>query len=99
MSYYSDYKNGVIINILLQPSASQTQIQGVHDDYLKVQTTASPVEGQANRALIKFLSKIFDVPKTSISIVKGETSRRKQVLIGRLTIEEAQKILQLADGQ
>jgi hypothetical protein len=56
-------------------------IAGIHNNALKVKLTSPPVDGEANKTLIKFLSKLFKVPKSSIDIIKGETSRTKQVLI------------------
>ncbi len=69
------------LRIFLQPKASRDQIAGVHDGELKVSITAPPVDGQANAHLLKFLSKIFKVPKSAIVLEKGELSRHKQILI------------------
>jgi hypothetical protein len=49
---------------------------------LKIYLTAPPVEGKANKALIEFLAEHFHVKKGKISIVKGMTSREKEVIIG-----------------
>ncbi|WP_040976773.1 DUF167 family protein YggU [Necropsobacter massiliensis] len=67
--------------IFLQPKASRDQIAGVHDGELKVSITAPPVDGQANAHLLKFLSKTFKVPKSTIVLEKGALSRHKQILI------------------
>ncbi|WP_457678072.1 DUF167 domain-containing protein [Thermovibrio sp.] len=48
---------------------------------LKVKVTAPPEKGKANEALIELLSKRLKVPKRSISIVSGQTSRVKRVFI------------------
>lgn len=48
---------------------------------LKVKVHAPPVDGKANKELIDFLSEIFDVPKSHIEILSGETSSNKKVKI------------------
>ncbi len=56
-------------------------LAGLHDDALKVKLTAPPVNNAANRMSIKFLAKALGVPKSSLEIVSGHTSRNKQVLL------------------
>ncbi|VGM96101.1 Uncharacterised ACR, YggU family COG1872 [uncultured Avibacterium sp.] len=71
---------GLRLRIFLQPKASKDQIVGLHDNELKITITAPPIDGQANAHLLKFLSKTFKVPKSSILIEKGELNRHKQIL-------------------
>ena len=81
MSAIEQNKDGIRLRIFLQPKASKDHIAGIHDDELKITITAPPVDGQANAHLLKFLSKSFKVPKSSIILEKGELSRNKQVWI------------------
>jgi uncharacterized protein (TIGR00251 family) len=69
------------ISIKVIPSAKVEQVQPALDGSLKVWLRAKPKEGEANRALIKLLSKHFDIPKSQIDIVSGITSRNKIVEI------------------
>ena len=69
------------LRIFLQPKAGKDHIVGLHDNELKITITAPPIDGQANAHLLKFLSKIFKVPKSQIQLEKGELSRHKQVRI------------------
>ncbi|MDO5054282.1 DUF167 family protein YggU [Pasteurella oralis] len=69
------------LRIFLQPKASKDHIIGLHGNELKVTITAPPIDGQANAHLLKFLSKTFKVPKSSIVLEKGELNRHKQILI------------------
>lgn len=71
----------LVLQIYLQPKAAKDVIVGLHDGELKVTITAPPVDGQANRHLVKFLSKQFKTAKSQITIEKGELSRHKQVRI------------------
>ena len=81
MSAIDQNKDGIRLRIFLQTKASKDLIAGIHDDELKITITAPPVDGQANAHLLKFLSKSFKVPKSSIILEKGELSRHKQVWI------------------
>ena len=95
MSAIEQNKDGIRLRIFLQPKASKDYIAGIHDDELKITITAPPVEGQANAHLLKFLSKSFKVPKSSILLEKGELSRHKQVWIPapKLIPKEIQNLL------
>ena len=48
---------------------------------LKVYLIAVPVDGKANKELIKLLSKELGVSKSRISILKGEKSKEKIIRI------------------
>jgi len=81
MKFYEIKNNEVIINIKAQPNSSKNKIAGIYDeDKLKINIKAPAVEGAANKELIKFLSKEFKIPKSEI-ILKGETSKRKQIIL------------------
>ncbi|MCF8067191.1 MAG: DUF167 domain-containing protein [Desulfobacterales bacterium] len=71
---------GISIKVFVQPKSSQNKIVGIHGDALKVKLTAPPVEGAANNMCVKFLAKIFNIPKSSVEIVSGRTGRTKQIL-------------------
>lgn len=69
----------MIIKIRIVPNSSKNDII-IEDEFVKVKVTAQPIENKANKALIEYLAKTFKVPKTSIEIVKGETSKDKTLL-------------------
>lgn len=71
----------VIFAVKVVPRASKTEIVGVMEDALKIRLAAPPVDGAANAELIKFLSKVFDVSKSRIAILSGETGKIKQIKI------------------
>lgn len=73
-------KDGLTLHLKISPNASKNEIIKTEDG-LKIKITAPPVDGKANKALIEFLSKKIKVPKTSIEIIKGETSKEKTLLI------------------
>ncbi|OGI00248.1 MAG: YggU family protein [Candidatus Melainabacteria bacterium GWF2_37_15] len=73
--------DGIKLNIKVIPNASKCEIVGFVDNILKIRLNVPPVDGKANEKCIKFLSKLLDVPKTSISIISGEKSRLKVLFI------------------
>ena len=87
MSWYRVSPKGICLQIKVHPRASKTGVSEVTDAYVKVSLTAPPVEGEANKELIIFLSKFFGVSKQSIDIRSGETGRLKLVEISGLSEE------------
>jgi uncharacterized protein len=79
--YYHWKDKNLYLNLFVQPRASKNTIVGIYGDKLKVQITAPPVDAAANKALIKFLAKHFDIPQAKVQILKGENSRSKLVCI------------------
>ena len=71
----------VTFDVLVQPRASRAKLGPVHDGRLKVAVTAPPVDGEANAAVIEALADAFGVRKAAVTIVRGETGRRKTVRI------------------
>ncbi len=67
----------MIIKVRVIPHARQNKITVDADGTVRVHTVAAPSDGQANDAIIKMLAKYYDIPKTSIKIVRGNTSRNK----------------------
>jgi uncharacterized protein (TIGR00251 family) len=90
---------GVVFKIFVQPRSSKNMFAGLHDDALKVKLTAPPVNNAANRLSIKFLAKALGVPKSSLEIVSGHTSRNKQVLLHfdrtNISEKEYRRLMQL----
>lgn len=89
-------KDGLILQIRISPNASKNEII-ITDDVVKVKITAQPIDGKANKALIEFLSKQFKVPKTSIEIIKGETSKDKTLLIKVFEEQKVSKIKEICN--
>lgn len=71
---------GIIISLKISPNASKNEIIKTPEG-VKVKITAQPIDGKANKCLVEYLSKLFKVPKTSIEILRGETSKEKTLLI------------------
>lgn len=77
---------GIRITLKVTPKASSNSCRGIEEVLpgqlgLKVWVTAAPEDGKANKAVIELLSKLLRLPKSSISVIQGETSRLKTVMI------------------
>jgi len=86
-------EDGARLGVMLQPASSRSGFNGIMNGSVKIRVKASPVEGKANAALIKFLSSKLRVPKNSISIVSGKTSKRKIIEIAGMSEPDLQKRL------
>ena len=74
-------KDGILIEVKVDPRSSKKGVSGIMDNILKVKLTAPPVEGEANEQLIEVISELTGVRKSDIRIVRGLSSRRKVVEI------------------
>jgi hypothetical protein len=88
---------GVLIKIYVVPRSSYNKVVGLYNGELKIALTAPPVEGAANRELVEFLAKGLAVPKGSVALVSGESSRHKVVRVSGITAEGARKKLLPSD--
>jgi len=77
----SEKNGGCLLKCWIQPRSSRSTIVGIHDNAIKIALTAPPVDGKANKELIKFIAKYFNLAKSDIQIVSGESSRSKTILI------------------
>ncbi len=78
---YKKVKDGVTIEVRVEPRSSREEIRDVTGGVLKVKLTAPPVDGAANSQLIKLISKEFGVKKSAVKVIRGERSRNKVVKI------------------
>lgn len=79
--YYYWEEEDLHLFVRVQPKASKDEFSEVMGDRIKLRITAPPVDGKANKHLIKYLSKVFKVAKSQITIKAGETGRNKHLLI------------------
>ena len=73
--------DGVLLQLSVTPNAKRTEVDGLHDGALCVRLAAPPIDGRANEALVAWLAKSLGVPKRDVEVLRGESSRRKQVAI------------------
>ena len=84
---------GVELLLQVQPRASRSRVAGEHGGLLKVQLAAPPVDGAANAALLELLSDLLGVPRRAVSLVSGESSRRKRVRVEGVDAARAEAVI------
>jgi uncharacterized protein (TIGR00251 family) len=74
-------KDGITVEVRVEPRSSKKGIAGVMENVLKVKLTAPPVGGEANEQLIEVLSEATGVRKSDIRIIRGHAAKNKVVEI------------------
>ena len=78
------------LTVRVQPRASNNAVVGhTSDGVLRIRVTASPVDGAANDAVCRLLAKTLGVPRSTITITRGATSRNKVISVVGLSEAEA----------
>lgn len=86
-AYMRLVQEGVVLSIKAQPRASRNEIGGIVGTELKVRVTAPPVDSAANEAIVAFLAEFLGLPPRCVTLLKGRSSRQKQVLIQGMPAE------------
>jgi uncharacterized protein len=84
---------GISFSVRVHPRAKQDGLTGVIGDALKLALTSPPAGGKANDACIAFFAKFFAVPRSSVTIAAGQTSRNKVIRVEGLTKERTEELL------
>ena len=84
---------GATFAVKVHPRARRNAIGGEVGDALKLDITAPPVDGKANDACIEFFAKLLKVPRSSVTIASGETSRNKVIRVSGLTAQQVRERL------
>jgi uncharacterized protein (TIGR00251 family) len=89
---YSQPDRSLTFAVRVVPRASRSEVGGEHNGALRVRLSAPPVDGAANRELMRLLAKSFQVPQSAVEIVSGANSKNKIV---RLHGADARRLEQL----
>jgi uncharacterized protein (TIGR00251 family) len=78
-----------VIDVRVIPRAGRSGIAGVRDNAVLVRLAAAPVDGAANAELIEVIAGLLGVPKRAVTIVSGDRSRHKRVLVDGISEADA----------
>jgi uncharacterized protein len=78
---FRDVDGGCLVRIRVTPRAARTEFLGVAEGRLRVRLQAPPVDGAANKALTDFFAKALSLPKSAVTVERGETGREKTLRI------------------
>ncbi len=88
MAAIHNSRHGATFAVKVHPRAKKNAITGEVGDSLKVSLTAPPVDGKANDACIDFFAKLLKVPRSSVTIAAGQTSRNKVMRVAGLSAQQ-----------
>lgn len=91
--------DGTLLKLRVNPGAKKSEIMGEAGGRLRIRLQAPPVEGKANRALVRFIARVLGMKKNRVALVSGEKSREKTVLLLDLPLAEAEARLQSVLGE
>jgi uncharacterized protein (TIGR00251 family) len=77
----SESAGAITFAVKVHPRAKKNAITGEVGEALKLSLTTPPVEGRANEACIEFFAKLLKVPRSSVTIAAGLTSRNKVIRV------------------
>jgi uncharacterized protein (TIGR00251 family) len=84
-AFFQPTCQGYVLRLTVVPGAPRTQVVGLQGDRLKVRLAAPPEKGAANRELLSFLSRLLNLPKSSLRLKGGAQSRAKVVEVQDLS--------------
>ena len=87
-------EGGVYVKLRVSPAAKSTAIKGLYgESAIKLSVAAPPVKGKANAQIERYLSRLFGVPGSGITVVKGALSRDKLVFVSSCGPDEVRTCL------
>ena len=86
--------SGATFQVKVHPRAKKNAITGEIGETLKLALTAPPIEGRANEACVAFFADFLNVPRSSVTIAAGETSRNKLIRVSGLSAAQVETKLQ-----
>lgn len=92
-SYLSAHGDGCLLRVRVVPRAGRSGLSGVRQDALLVRLSAAPVDGAANDVLITLLADVLAVPRRAVTVLSGERSRDKRLLVTGRTADAAARRL------
>lgn len=90
--FYSEKDGFIILKIKAVPNSSKNEICGILDNVLKVKIKAPAVENRANEELVKYFSKLLKIPKSSVTLKSGGSSKLKTLCIENCTIDKINNV-------
>jgi uncharacterized protein (TIGR00251 family) len=88
----------VLLCLHVQSKASKSRIVGLHDGCLKLAVASPPVDGKANKEVVRFLAAFFGVSVRDVLLKSGARSRKKRVIIKTLDATEIRNAVDIIVG-
>lgn len=85
--------NDVTFAVKVHPRSRRQGLTGLLGDALKLEITAPAVQGKANEACIQFFAELLKVPRSSVTIAAGISSRNKVIRITGASLSTVKRAL------
>ena len=76
------------LTLRVTPRAKNTAITEITDELIRIRIQSPPVDGKANKALLKFMATKLGLKRRQIRITAGESSRNKQLTLSGITPQQ-----------
>jgi uncharacterized protein len=86
-------ESGTTFAVKVHPRAKKDAVMGQVGDALKVSLIVPPIDGRATEACIEFFAKLLKVPRSSVTIAAGESSRNKVIRVAGVFAEQVRERL------
>jgi uncharacterized protein (TIGR00251 family) len=90
----------VVMVVKAKPGSKKEGINGnrnfmpeICEEYVGVNIKAPPVDGQANKAIVRYLAEIFGLSKADVCLEKGSCNKNKIISLSDITEEEVLECL------
>jgi uncharacterized protein (TIGR00251 family) len=84
----------LIMKVRVIPGSKKNGIAEIlPEGIVKIRLSAQAHSGQANRALIQFLAKVLNIPKSNIAIISGSINRNKTVSLTGIENGDAEELI------
>jgi uncharacterized protein len=93
MTAIKDSPNDATFTVKVHPRAKKNAVTGEVGEALKLSLTAPPADGKANQACIEFFAKLLKVPRSSVTIAAGQSSRNKVIRVAGVTAQQVRERL------
>jgi uncharacterized protein (TIGR00251 family) len=95
MPYLSTLSDGtVLLSLHVQPKASKSRVVGLHDGCLKVAVAAPPIEGRANKQVVKLVAGMLGIAAHHVTVKTGTLSRKKLLVVKALSAAEVRAVIE-----
>lgn len=68
--------------VQVKPQARKQSIEKISEQDYRIAVQAAPIAGKANDEVVELLARYFSVPKSSVKVLRGQSSRKKLIEIG-----------------
>ena len=88
------HAEGATLALRVQPRAKRNAVLGEQAGALKVSVTAPPEDGRANDAVLALLREEYDLSRSQVALLSGQTNRNKVVLVRGVTPQQLAELIE-----